>query len=262
MSEKDTFAPRGGDLAETCGELGPPPLSPGPELMRDVLTVCAKALLSSVPFAVLAFDIGEKAIKFANDKGSQRYLLGLAERIERLRTQVTNIEQRLQHDRLYQNMAQHALLQIRDDIGEAFVADLVNATLNIALLEVDELHRREIAHAIRQLRPVHVAVLRAIDRFWQKDMGDFEVAVIPTGQGVEAGHQLAVWLEHSVPGFEPAYVISELQALHLLGDSVDGGVYGDDRPYVTAARITQFGRDVLGVLASLPPGISSDRSIA
>jgi len=64
-----------------------------------------------------------------------------------------------------------------------------------------------------------------------------------------------------VPGFEQEYVISELQALHLLNDRVDNGVFGTQKPYVTAARITQFDQDVLGVLA-LPPGISSNRSIA
>jgi len=72
----------------------------------------AKALLSTIPFAVLVFDIGEKAIKFANDRDTRRYLLGLAEMIDALRAQVTDIDHRLQHDRHYQDMAQHALQQI------------------------------------------------------------------------------------------------------------------------------------------------------
>jgi hypothetical protein len=34
--------------------------------------------------------------------------------------------------------------------------------------------------------------LRAIDRFWRKDVGDFQFAAVLTGQRVEPGHQLAV----------------------------------------------------------------------
>jgi hypothetical protein len=252
--------PGTGDLAKTHGGLEPPG-SPGSELMRDVLALGAKALLSTIPFAVLVFDIGEKAIKFANDKDTRRYLLGLAEMIGALRAQVTDIDHRLQHDRYYQDMAQHALQRIGNGIDDAFVADLINASLNISLFDVGELRRREIAHAIRQLRPIHIALLRAIDRFWRKDMGDYEIrAAGPKDQRVEPGHQLAAWLEHSVPGFEQEYVISELQALHLLENVIDGGVL-DEKPYVTAAELTPFGREVLGVLA-LPPGISKGNAAA
>lgn len=237
-----------------------PPASPGPELIRGIVAVCVKAALSSIPLAAVVFDIGEGIVKFANDRDMQRYLHGLAEMISTLRAQIADIEHRLRNDRHYHDMTRHALLKIGDGTDEAFVADLVNATLNISLLEGDELRRGEIAHAVRQLRPIHVAVLRAIDRFWRKDVGDFQFTAMPAGQGVEPGHRLAVWLEHSVPGFDQEYVISELQALHLLNDSVDDGVFGTQKPYVTAARITQFGQDVLGVLA-LPPGISSNPSI-
>jgi len=165
---------------------------PHPELMRGIVTACVKAALSSIPLAAVVFDIGNGIVKFANDRDTQRYLHGLTEMIGALRLQIADIEHRLRNDRHYQDMARHALLKIGDGTDEAFVVDLVNATLNISLLEADELRRREIAHAIRQLRPIHVAVLRAIDRFWRKDVGDFQFAAVPTGQGVEPGHQLAV----------------------------------------------------------------------
>ena len=92
---KKISPPRSNDLAETHGELVPPE-SPGSELMRDVLAVSAKALLSSIPFATLVFDIGEKVAKFANDMNTRRYFAGLIEKIDVLRTQVADIERRLQ----------------------------------------------------------------------------------------------------------------------------------------------------------------------
>ena len=227
-------------------------------LLRDVAHVMAKACLSTIPLAALAFDIGDKLVAFASKKQMTDFLRLLAGQVEHLKASVSDLEDRLTHSSLYRSTAEHAMVLIAaGEEDDAFLEALRNAALNLGMDDSKALVAQEVARAVRTLTPLQLRVLLIYDRYWSGKLTSEEEAAIAAAPDIEVaadGFRLGALTTHYIAYPYIDRTVRQLRTSELLEPGSDGGVLGDgaDRhPHLDPARLTPLGQAVLRAVA--PP---------
>ncbi|WP_434626110.1 hypothetical protein [Azospirillum sp. B2RO_4] len=227
-------------------------------LLRDVAHVMAKACLSTIPLAALAFDIGDKLVAFASKKQMTDFLRLLAGQVEYLKQSVSDLEGRLTHSTLYRTTAEHAMVLIAaGEEDAAFLEALRNAALNLGMDDPKALVAQEVARAVRTLTPLQLRMLSIYDRYWNGKLTSEEeevIAAAPDIEGAADAFRLGALATHSIAYPYLSRTMHQLRDGELLEPGIDGGVMADGTEghlYLDAVELTPLGQAVLRAVA--PP---------
>ncbi|MBB5765677.1 hypothetical protein ABEV34_06900 [Methylorubrum rhodesianum] len=139
----------------------PKPMRSGPMLMQKVGVLTAKAALSSIPFAALAFDIGQAGVEFANGRLVDRFLDQLGDRIDQLEA---GARERLQADDVHQTTADTAIRRLLTETNPRMADALSRAVAEIGKAHRPPTERMEIARALSVLTEPNLHFLQSFYR--------------------------------------------------------------------------------------------------
>lgn len=133
----------------------------GPMLMQKVGALTAKAALSSIPFAALAFDVGQAGIDFANGRLIDRFLDQLGDRIDHLEA---GARERLAADEIHQASADAAIRRLLTESNPRMADALSRAVAELGKPHRTATERMEVARALEALNEPTLHLLQTYYR--------------------------------------------------------------------------------------------------
>lgn len=198
-------------------------------LIRDIAHVMAKACLSSIPLAALAFDIGDKLVAFSSKKTMTVFLHLLAAQIDQLKGSISDIEDRLTDSPLYRSTAEHGMILVASgEENEEFLAALRNAALNLGIGDPAAITNQEVARVIRAMTPLQLRLLLLYDRFWNKNLSIEEESIVsaaPNMDGRDHGFRLGALAKYHIAYPYLSRTVGELRRMELLEPGFSGGLW-------------------------------------
>lgn len=153
----------------------PAPMGAGVQVLQKVGVLGAKAALSSIPLAALVFDLGQTVIDFANAHLTDRLLVGLGERIDRLEGCA---RERLAADEVYQLSAQAAIRRMLTETNPRMADALARAVAELGATDLTTSERMEIARALDALTEPGLHLLQTLYRAHHDLLTEPELKVV------------------------------------------------------------------------------------
>lgn len=212
-------------------------LTPSQVFVQKTGVILAKAMLSSIPLASIAFDIGQAAIEFGNARITGAFIDELADRIECLEE---SQKQRIKASGIYEIAAHGALRSLLSETDERVAKVLARACVQLPLAGFDLPYEQQCARILLEATEPFLHALQTNERFHSGSLGPPEVATFKD-MIADHGQQLAALLYASMPIPDWQTIMERLMQLGLVERSMDAGHFDDNRPHVDTARTTDFG---------------------
>jgi len=206
----------------TPNEGVPAPMSAGAQVLQKVGVLGAKAALSTIPWAALVFDLGQTAIDYANARLTDRLLIGLGERIDRLEVRA---RERLNVDDIYQLSAQAAIRRMLTETNPRMADALARAVVELGNSDDPPSVRLEVARALDTLTEPSLHLLQTIYRMERGFLGRPEMDAAG-GDPIKTPYfntlitesmELLSWVEPT----------AALQRAGLIDDPPQGGMFAE-----------------------------------
>ena len=219
--------------------------TPSQLLVQKVGVLLAKACLSSIPFAALAFDVGQAGIDVANARVLDRFLEELGVRIQSLEAKDKD---RLRDDPLHQIAAQACLRSLLEESDARIASALARGVAELTTLEVPFDQRAECARVLGRMSEPMLHCLQTYHRFELGCLNESELAKCSHARAEQRDNErnrLGLLLAHSIPLLSWGSVIESIMQLGLIQHIIDSGVGGELPEAVTVAPVTPLGHRIL-----------------
>ena len=202
----------------------------------------AKALLSSVPLASLAFDFGQLCIDLANEKVASKFLHELAERVDRLDDEV---KQRIRANPDHEIAAHSALRALTTETNERVAVALARAVASLATMPVGSVYKAQCARVLEELNEPILHALQTNERYHSSRLSETERSLF-LGH-MEAIERMNLLLEGtlSIPHWDS--VMRRLMQLGLIEVREDQGRFEEATNVVQTAPTTKYGLMILSL---------------
>ena len=202
----------------------PAPMSAGVQVLQKVGVLSAKAALSSIPWAALVFDLGQTAIDFANARLTDRLLVGLGERIDRLEG---DTRERLAADEVYQLSAQAAIRLMLGETNPRMADALARAVAELGVADLPTSARLEIARALDALTEPGLHLLQTLYRAHHDLLTEPELLVVEGD--VAAPLHFTALMYASMPLTSWIAPANDLERVGMVEATLDDGWFAEVR---------------------------------
>lgn len=213
-------------------------LTPSQLFVQRTGVILAKAMLSSIPLASVAFDVGQAAIEFGNARVSGSFINELAARIERLdelqKAAIKNSD-------TYEIAAHGVLRSLLSETNERVAQVLGRACVELPLAEFQPAYEQQCARILLEATEPFLHALQTNERFHNGSLSPSEIATFKD-MIADKGQQLAALLYASMPLPYWQTIMARLMQLGLIEHIEDHGSFSDNRPRVDTGLATDFGK--------------------
>ncbi len=213
-------------------------LTPSQLFVQKTGVILAKAMLSSIPLASVAFDISQAAIEFGNARITGSFVNELAARISRLEEPQ---KETIKNSDAYKIAAHGVLRSLLSETNERVAQVLARARVQLPLADFQAAYEQQCARILLEATEPFLHALQTNERFHNGSLNLSEIATFKN-MIADQGQQLAALLYSSMPLPYWQSIMARLMQLGLIEHNENYGNFSDNRPRVDTGSTTEFGR--------------------